>query len=60
MPDPRGVRYPFTSVLAIAVCAVMTTAATFAAIADWIDDLDAQRRDIAESHPTCQPPPTPS
>jgi hypothetical protein len=33
--DPRGVRYPLASLLAVAVCAV-----TFAAIADWVRDLD--------------------
>ncbi|MEU4643392.1 ISAs1 family transposase [Micromonospora sp. NPDC023814] len=39
--DPRGIRYPLASVLAVAVCAVMAGASTFAAIADWVDDLDA-------------------
>ncbi|MGW3859844.1 transposase family protein [Micromonospora arida] len=39
--DPRGIRYPFASVLAVAVCAVMAGAAMFAAIADWVDDLAA-------------------
>ncbi|MCZ7421111.1 ISAs1 family transposase [Verrucosispora sp. WMMA2121] len=39
--DPRGVRYPLASVLAVAVCAVMAGACTFAAIVDWVDDLDA-------------------
>lgn len=39
--DPRGVRYPLASVLAVAVCAVMAGASTFAAIGDWVDDLDA-------------------
>lgn len=38
--DPRGVRYPLASLLAVAVCAVLAGAATFAAIADWADDLD--------------------
>jgi predicted transposase YbfD/YdcC len=39
--DPRGVRYPLASVLAVAVCAVMAGAVTFAAIADWVRDLDS-------------------
>ncbi|GAA3733876.1 hypothetical protein GCM10022225_15230 [Plantactinospora mayteni] len=38
--DPRGVRYPLTSVLAVAGCAVMAGASTFAAIGDWVDDRD--------------------
>jgi predicted transposase YbfD/YdcC len=38
--DPRGMRYPLVSVLAVAVCAVLAGAATFAAIADWVRDLD--------------------
>jgi predicted transposase YbfD/YdcC len=38
--DPRGVRYPLTSLLAVAVCAVLAGAATFAAMADWAADLD--------------------
>jgi hypothetical protein len=43
VPDPRdrrGVRYRLTSLLAVAVCAVLAGAATFAAIADWAADLD--------------------
>jgi DDE_Tnp_1-associated len=39
--DPRGVRSPLTSVLAVAVCAVLAGAVTFAAIVDWVRDLDA-------------------
>lgn len=39
--DPRGVRYPLASLLAVAVCAVLAGAVTFAAIADWIRDLDS-------------------
>jgi hypothetical protein len=39
--DPRGVRYPLASVLAVAVCAVLAGAVTFAAIADWVRDLDS-------------------
>lgn len=38
--DPRGVRYPLTGLLAVAVCAVLAGATTFAAIADWAADLD--------------------
>jgi predicted transposase YbfD/YdcC len=37
--DPRGVRYPLASLLTVAVCAVLSGAVTFAAIADWLDDL---------------------
>lgn len=33
-------RYFLASVLAVAVCAVMAGAVTFAAIADWVRDLD--------------------
>src|SRR3989442_14034528 len=43
VPDPRdrrGVRYRLSSLLAVAVCAVLAGAATFAAIADWAADLD--------------------
>ena len=39
--DPRGIRYPLASVLAVAVCAVLAGAVTFAAIADWVRDLDS-------------------
>jgi predicted transposase YbfD/YdcC len=42
--DPRGVRYQLTSLLAVAVCAVMAGAVTFAAIADWAADLDQPAR----------------
>ncbi|MGY3521134.1 ISAs1 family transposase, partial [Micromonospora sp. PTRAS2] len=44
--DPRGVRYPLTALLAVAVCAVMAGASSFAAVTDWLHDLDeqAQRR----------------
>ncbi|MEV6371715.1 ISAs1 family transposase [Micromonospora musae] len=38
--DPRGVRYPLTVLLAVAVCAVMAGASSFAAITDWLHDLD--------------------
>ncbi|MEH1130875.1 ISAs1 family transposase [Micromonospora sp. CPCC 206061] len=43
VPDPRhrrGVRYRLASLLAVAVCAVLAGATTFAAIADWAADLD--------------------
>jgi predicted transposase YbfD/YdcC len=42
--DPRGIRYQLTSLLAVAVCAVMAGAVTFAAIADWAADLDQSAR----------------
>jgi predicted transposase YbfD/YdcC len=38
--DPRGIRYPLSAVLAVAVCAVMAGASSFAAITDWLHDLD--------------------
>ena len=38
--DPRGVRYPLTGVLAIAVCAVLAGARSFAAIGEWALDLE--------------------
>ena len=47
VPDPRdrrGVRYRLSSLLAVAVCAVLAGAATFAAIADWAADLDPALR----------------
>src|SRR5438045_4903150 len=37
--DPRGIRYPLASMLAVAVCAVLAGAVTFAAIAGWVKDL---------------------
>jgi predicted transposase YbfD/YdcC len=43
VPDPRdsrGTRYPLVSMLAVAVCAVLAGASTFAAITDWVRDLD--------------------
>ena len=39
-----GVRYPFAVLLAVAVCAVMAGARSFAAVADWAVDLPAQQR----------------
>jgi hypothetical protein len=47
VPDPRhrrGVRYRLASLLAVAVCAVLAGATTFAAIADWAADLDTAAR----------------
>ncbi|GAA2917072.1 ISAs1 family transposase [Actinoplanes cyaneus] len=47
VPDPRGrrgVRYPLAAVLAVAVCAVMAGACSFAAITDWLHDLDEHAR----------------
>lgn len=38
--DPRGRRYPLVSMLAVAVCAVLAEACTFAAITDWVRDQD--------------------
>ncbi|MGW3808473.1 ISAs1 family transposase [Micromonospora sp. NPDC005113] len=43
--DPRGVRYPLSGLLAVAVCAVLAGASSFAAITDWLHDLDEQARD---------------
>lgn len=40
--DPRGVRYPLAGVLAVAVCAVMAGARSFAAIGEWALDLNAE------------------
>ena len=43
VPDPRGLRgrrYPLVSMLAVAVCAVLAGACTFAAITDWVRDQD--------------------
>lgn len=39
--DPRGVRYPLAGVLAVAVCAVLAGARSFAAIGEWALDLEA-------------------
>ncbi|WP_238324152.1 transposase family protein [Salinispora pacifica] len=38
-------RYPLSGLLAVAVCAVLAGASSFAAITDWLHDLDAQARD---------------
>jgi predicted transposase YbfD/YdcC len=43
IPDPRnphGTRYPLVALLTVAVCAVLAGATSFAAIADWLYDLD--------------------
>jgi len=42
--DPRGVRYPLSGLLAVAVCAVLAGASSFAAITDWLHDLDDTAR----------------
>lgn len=39
--DPRGIRYQLAGVLAVAVCAVLTGARSFAAIGEWAADLSA-------------------
>jgi DDE family transposase len=47
LADPRrrrGVRYRLASLLAVAVCATLAGATTFAAIADWLHDLDEHAR----------------
>jgi DDE_Tnp_1-associated/Transposase DDE domain len=47
VPDPqhrRGVRYRLASLLAVAVCAMLAGASTFAAIGDWVADLDEAAR----------------
>jgi len=42
--DPRGVRYQLAGLLAAAVCATLAGAQTFAAISDWLHDLDDAAR----------------
>ncbi|WP_239405661.1 ISAs1 family transposase [Frankia sp. Cj3] len=47
VPDPRrrrGVRHPFATLLAIAVCAMLSGARSFAAIGEWAADLPADAR----------------
>ena len=47
VPDPRalrGVRYPFLAILVVAVCATLSGARSFAAIAEWVADLPEQGR----------------
>src|SRR5437764_10002915 len=41
--DPRGTRYPLVSMLAVAVCAVLAGACTFAAVTDWCRIWTARR-----------------
>jgi predicted transposase YbfD/YdcC len=43
--DPRGIRYPLSALLMVAVCAVLAGASSFAAISDWLRDLDSHARD---------------
>ncbi|MGL4744670.1 MAG: transposase family protein [Dermatophilaceae bacterium] len=43
--DPRGVRYPLAGVLAVAVCAVLTGARSFAAVGEWALDLGTDQLD---------------
>ncbi|WP_461124427.1 ISAs1 family transposase [Saccharothrix stipae] len=43
--DPRGIRYPLSALLTVAVCAVLAGASSFAAISDWLQDLDGHARD---------------
>ncbi|MCS7484143.1 transposase family protein, partial [Umezawaea endophytica] len=38
--DPRGILYPLSALLAVAVCALPAGASSFAAITDWPRDLD--------------------
>src|SRR6266704_335861 len=42
--DPRGRRYPLVPVLAIAVCATLAGARSYAAIAEWAADAPPQLR----------------
>lgn len=44
--DPRGVRYPLAGMLAVAVCAVLAGARSFAAIGEWGLDLGAEDLDL--------------
>jgi len=59
--DPRhrrGVRYPLASLLAVAVCAVLAGASTFAAIADcrptWTQRPVARSGSVAGSRPAAR------
>lgn len=50
--DPRGVRQPpLTRLLTVAVCAVLAGASSFAAMTDWLHDLDEQARARFGVHP---------
>lgn len=55
VPDPRrrrGVRHPFTPLLAAVTCAMLAGSRSFAAIAEWIADLPATARaDLGLSGP---------
>jgi predicted transposase YbfD/YdcC len=42
--DPRGVRYAFVSVLAVAVCATLAGARSYSAIAEWAGDAPSALR----------------
>lgn len=47
IPDPRnphGTRYPLVALLTVSVCAVLAGATSFAAIIDWLYDLDEPAR----------------
>ncbi|MGL4174447.1 MAG: ISAs1 family transposase [Dermatophilaceae bacterium] len=43
--DPRGVRYPLAGMIAVAVCAVLAGARSFAAVGEWAVDLGADQLD---------------
>lgn len=43
--DPRGVRYGLAGMLAVAVCAVLTGARSFAAIGEWASELTSEALD---------------
>ncbi|XVS65529.1 ISAs1 family transposase [Actinosynnema sp. CA-299493] len=43
--DPRGIRYPLSALLMVAVCAVLAGASSFTAISDWLRDLDRHARE---------------
>jgi hypothetical protein len=55
VPDPRrrrGVRHPFTPLLAAVTCAMLAGSRSFAAIAEWIADLPvAARADLGLTGP---------
>jgi predicted transposase YbfD/YdcC len=55
VPDPRrrrGVRHPFTPLLAAAVCAMLAGSRSFTAISEWIADLsEAARADLGLTGP---------
>jgi DDE_Tnp_1-associated len=55
--DPRGIRYDLVPVFALAVCATMAGARSFAAIAEWAGDAGvAGRAGPARSGPGPVPP----